>query len=107
MLKAFDIKRLIEEVLEHKKVVMTPREAPTKGFPLSKELQRKQVQPEFKLSQLIVYLGKEDPEKHLQHFVAVDALHEWNEVTRCRALRLSLAGQAQQWFTELPVGHIQ
>ncbi|XP_052198308.1 uncharacterized protein LOC127805596 [Diospyros lotus] len=34
-------------------------------------------------------------------------LHGWNKVTRCKAFPLSLAGQAQQWFTELPVGHIQ
>jgi len=52
-------------------------------------------------------LREEDPEKHLQHFVAVVVLHGWNEVTRCRAFPLSLAGQAQQWFTELPVEHIQ
>ena len=48
----------------------------------------------------------EDPEKHLQHFVAVVVLHGWNEVTKCRAFPLFLAGQAQQWFTELPAGHI-
>ena len=31
----------------------------------------------------------------------------WNEVTRYRVFPLSLAGQAQQWFTELPAGHIR
>jgi len=40
MLKAFDVKRLIEEVLEQRQVVMMPKETPTKGFHLSKELQR-------------------------------------------------------------------
>ena len=74
-LKASDVKCLINEVLEQRKVVITSREAPTKGFPLSEELQRQPVQPGFKLSQLTVYLGKEDPEKHLQHFVAVAVLH--------------------------------
>lgn len=49
MLKASNIKRLIEEVLEQKQVVMMPRETPTKGFPLSKELQRQPVQLGFKL----------------------------------------------------------
>jgi len=37
-LKASDIKRLIEEVLEQKRVALTPREASAKGFPLSEEL---------------------------------------------------------------------
>ncbi|XP_052181914.1 uncharacterized protein LOC127794708 [Diospyros lotus] len=49
----------------------------------------------------------EDLEKHLQHFVAVAVLHEWNEVTKCRAFPLSLVGQAQQWFTELPSGCVR
>ena len=40
MLKASDVKRLIEEVLEQRQVVMTPKEAPMKGFPLLEELQR-------------------------------------------------------------------
>ena len=44
-LKASDIKCLIKEVLEQKQVVMTPREAPTRGFPLSEKLQRQLVQP--------------------------------------------------------------
>lgn len=105
--KASDIKRLIEEVLEQKQVVMMLREIPTKGFPLSEELQRQPVQPGFKLPQLSVYLGKEDPVKHVQHFVAMTVLHGWDEVTRCRAFLLSLAGQAQQWFTDLPAGHIR
>ncbi|XP_052176673.1 uncharacterized protein LOC127790974 [Diospyros lotus] len=86
---------------------MTLREIPTKGFPLSEELQKQPVQPGFKLSQLSVYLGKEDPVKHVQHFVAMAVLHGWDEVTRCQAFPLSLAGQAQQWFTDLPAGHIQ
>ena len=95
MLKAFDIKRLIKEVMEQKQVVMTPREMPTKGFLLSEELQRQVVQPGFKLSQLLVYLGKEDPERHLQHFITIAVLHGWKEVIRCRAFPLSLVGQAQ------------
>ena len=95
MLKASDVKRLIEEVLEQRQVVMISKEAPTKGFPLSEELQRQPVQPGFKVPQLTVYLGKEDPERHLQHFVAMAVLHGWNEVRRCRAFPLSLAGQAQ------------
>ena len=94
-------------MLEQRQVVMTLREVPTKGFPLSEELQRQLVQPRFKLPQLVIYLRKEDPEKHLQHFLAVAVLHGWNEVTRCRAFPLSLAGQAQAWFTEMPAGHIR
>ena len=39
-LKASDVKRLIEEVLEQRQVIMMPKEAPTKGFPLLEELQR-------------------------------------------------------------------
>ena len=39
--------------------------------------------------------------------MVVVVLHGWNEVTRCRAFPLSLAGQAQQWFTELPAWHIR
>ncbi|XP_052197340.1 uncharacterized protein LOC127804508 [Diospyros lotus] len=34
-------------------------------------------------------------------------LHGWNKITRCKAFPLSLAGQAQQWFIELPAGHIR
>ena len=90
-LKASDVKRLIEEVLEQRQIVMTSKEIPTKGFPLSQELQRQPVQPGFKLPQLAVYLGKEDPKRHLQHFMAVVMIHGWNEVTRCRAFPLSLA----------------
>ena len=107
ILRASDVKCLIEEALEQRQNAATPKEIPTKGFPLSEELQRQPVQPGFKLPQLAVYLGKEDPERHLQHFVAMAVLHGWNEVTRCRAFPLSLAGQAQQWFTELPTGHIR
>ena len=86
---------------------MMPKEAPIKGFPLSEELHRQPIQLGFKLPQLAVYLGKEDPEKYLQHFVAVAVLHGWNEVTRCRAFPFSMVGQAQLWFTELPAGHIR
>jgi len=39
-LKASEVKRLIAEVLKQRQVAMTPKEAPTKGFPLSEELQR-------------------------------------------------------------------
>ncbi|XP_052193812.1 uncharacterized protein LOC127802152 [Diospyros lotus] len=78
-----------------------------KGFPLSEELQRQLVQLGFKLPQLPMYSGKEDPERHLQHFIAMAVLHGWNEITRCKAFPLLLAGQAQQLFTELPVGHIR
>ena len=95
MLKVSDVKRLIEEALEQRQIVMMPKEIPTKGFPLSEELQRQPVQPGFKLPQLAVYLGKEDRERHLQHFVAMVVLHGWNEVTRCRAFPFSLARQAQ------------
>ena len=52
ILKASDIKCFIEEVLEQKQVVMMPREAPTKEFPLSEELQRQPMQPGFKLPRL-------------------------------------------------------
>ena len=48
-LKSSDVKRLIEEVLEQRQVTMMPRKEPTKGFPLSEELQRQPVQPGFKL----------------------------------------------------------
>ena len=40
MLKASDVKRLIEEALEQRQIAMTPKEIPIKGFPLSDELQR-------------------------------------------------------------------
>ena len=86
---------------------MVPKVTPPKGFPLSEELQRQPGQPGFELPQLPVYSGGEDPERHLQHFVAMALLHGWNEVTRCRVFPLSLAGQAQRWFTELPAGHIR
>ncbi|XP_052198394.1 uncharacterized protein LOC127805679 [Diospyros lotus] len=86
---------------------MVPKVTPLKGFPLSDELQRQPVQPGFELPQLSVYSEREDPEKHLQRFVAVVVLHGWNEITRCRAFPLSLVGQAQQWFTEIPAGHIR
>ncbi|XP_052198259.1 uncharacterized protein LOC127805544 [Diospyros lotus] len=82
-------------------------EALVKGFPLFEELQRQPIQSGFKLPQLPVYSRNEDPERHLQHFVAMAVLHGWNEVTRCKAFPLSLEGQAQQWFTELPAGYIQ
>ena len=39
-LKASDVKRLIEEVLERRQVVMTLKETPTKRFPLLEELQK-------------------------------------------------------------------
>ena len=39
-LNASDVKRLIEEVLEQKQVMMVPKVTPPKGFPLSEELQR-------------------------------------------------------------------
>ena len=74
---------------------MMPKEKPPKGFPLSEELQRQPVQPGFKLPQLSIYLGKEDLEKHLQHFVVVVVLQGWNEVTKCRVFLLSLARQTQ------------
>ena len=72
--------------------MMTPKEAPTKGFPLFEELQRQLVQSGFKLSQLTVYLGKEDPEKYFQHFVVVVVLHGWNKVTRYQTFPLFLKG---------------
>lgn len=75
MLDATSIKRRIEEVLDQKWVITMPRETLTKGFPLSDELQRQLVHPGFKLPQLPIYFGKEDPEKHLQHFMAVVVLH--------------------------------
>lgn len=107
MLKSSDVKRLIKEVMEQKQIIAMPMETPMKGFPLSEELQRQPMQPGFKLPQLFVYLGKEDLDRHLQHFIAMAVLHGWNEVTRCKAFPLSLAGQAQQWFTELLAGHIR
>ena len=84
-----------------------PKVTPSKGFPLSEELQRQPGQLGFELPQLSVYSGGEDPEKHLQHFIIVVVLHGWNEVTKCRVFLLSLAKQAHQWFTELPIGHIR
>jgi len=38
ILRASDVKRLIEEALEQRQNGVTPKEIPTKGFPLSEEL---------------------------------------------------------------------
>ena len=54
-LSTSDVKRLIEEVLEQKQVIMVPKVTPPKGFPLSEELQRQLGQPGFELPQLSVY----------------------------------------------------
>ena len=97
---------VIEEVLEQKQVVTTPKETPTKEFPLSNELLQQPVQVNFKLPQLSVYFEKKDTEQYIQHFVAIVVLHGWNKVTKCKAFPLSLAGQVQQWFTGLPARHI-
>ena len=94
-LKTFDIKRLIEQVLEQKQVMMVPKEIPTKEFPPFEECQRQPVQPVFKFPQLSIYFGKEDPEKYLQQLVTMAVLHGWNQVTKCRAFPLFLARQAQ------------
>ncbi|XP_012837505.1 PREDICTED: uncharacterized protein LOC105958047 [Erythranthe guttata] len=53
------------------------------------------------------YLGTTDPCEHLCRFNNTSDLHRFTEGVKCRVFATTLAGAAQAWFSQLPVGTIR
>jgi hypothetical protein len=57
---------------------------------------------EFKVPDISIYTGLEDPIEHLDNFGAHLNLHGTPDEVACRAFPLTLSGNALDWFRKLP-----
>jgi hypothetical protein len=61
-----------------------------------------QLPSKFKMPEIPVYMGLEDPIEHLASFRAHMVLHTTPDEVACQAFPLTLAGGSREWFRTLP-----
>jgi hypothetical protein len=55
----------------------------------------------FKVPNISIFLGCEDPVEHLDNFRSHVSLHKTPDVVACRAFPLTLSGKARDWLRNL------
>ena len=99
--EAADVRKMIEEVLERKKLVPAEEEQQRARAPFTKEVMGKPLPPKFKMPSLPTFSGKEDPYEHVQNYEAIMMLHGWEDAIMCRAFPITLKDHARSWFNGL------
>ena len=99
--EAADVKKMIEEVLEQKKLVPAEEEQQKAKAPFTREVMGKPLPPKFKMPSLPTFSGKEDPYEHVQNYEAIMMLHGWDDAIMCRAFPITLKDHARSWFNGL------
>ncbi len=55
----------------------------------------------FKVPDIPIFIGSEDPMEHLMTFPSHTSLHKTPDAVACRAFPLTLSGKAQDWLRNL------
>ena len=95
------MKRVVEEVLEQKKLIHSAEEQQCRKCPFMANILEKPLSRKFKMTQITSYSGKDDPYDHIQNYESLMALHGWDDDIMCRAFSLTLLGHARTWFKSL------
>jgi hypothetical protein len=73
------------------------------GFhPLQREVVAVRLPEKFKMPNIPTYTGSGDPVEHLDNFRAYLESHATPDEVACRVFPLTMAGNARDWFRELP-----
>jgi hypothetical protein len=93
--KTIDQKRdgkesLVDNLFQHKESIFT------------KEVSNFDLPGRFKVPDIPVFSGSEDPVEHLDNFRSHVSLHKTPDAVACRAFPLTLSGKARDWLRNLP-----
>ncbi|KAK4395868.1 hypothetical protein Sango_1741100 [Sesamum angolense] len=87
--------------------------APSKekqGIPFTKGVMADELLINCRTPAIIEYNGTIDPQEHLSHFENAPLLDKYTDGIKCRVFVINFAGEAQQWFNQLPsaaIGNFQ
>ena len=96
-----DIQKIVEGILEQKKLVPAEERQQEGAIPFTKEIMGKPLPPKFRMPQLPTFTGKEDPREHIQNYESIMLLHGWEDAIMCRAFSITLKDVARDWFYAL------
>ena len=96
-----DIQKIVEGILEQKKLVPAEEKQQEGAIPFTKEIMGKPLPPKFRMPQLPTFTGKEDPREHIQNYESIMLLHGWEDAIMCRAFSITLKDIARDWFYAL------
>jgi hypothetical protein len=82
---------LVDNLFQHKESIFTEE---VSNFDLPGRF--------FKVPNISVFSGSEDPVEHLDNFRSHVSLHKTPDTVPCRALPLTLFGKARDWLRNLP-----
>ena len=100
------MKRVVEEVFEWKKLIPVTEEHQRRKSPFMTDILERPLPRKFKMPQITLYSGKDDPYDHVQNYESLMMLHGWDDDIMCRAFSLTLSGHARTWFNSLPESSI-
>ena len=63
-----DMKRVVEEVLEQKRLIPIAEEQPRRRSPFTESILGKPLPRKFKMPQITPYVSKDDPNNHTQNY---------------------------------------
>jgi hypothetical protein len=67
----------------------------------TKEVSNMALPEKFKVPDIPIFTGSEDPMEHLMTFPSHTSLHKTPDAVACRAFPLTLSGKAQDWLRNL------
>lgn len=101
-----DMKMVVEEVLERKKLIPAVEEQQRTKFSFTTDILEKPLPRKFKMPQVAPYFSKDDPYDYIQNCESLMLLHEWDDDIMYWAFFLTLTGHARTWFNSLPEASI-
>jgi hypothetical protein len=81
---------LVDNLFQHKESIFT------------EEVSNFDLPERFKVPDIPVFSGSEDPVEHLDNFQSHVSLHKTPDAVACRAFPLTLSGKARDWLRILP-----
>ena len=78
-----NIKRVVEEVLERKKLILTIEEQQRRKCSFTVDILEKSLPRKFKMPQITSYSGKDDPYDHVSNYESLMVLHGWDGNIMC------------------------
>jgi hypothetical protein len=85
---------LVDNLFQHKESIFT------------EEVSNFDLPARFKVPDIPVFSGREDPVEHLDNFQSHVSLHKTPDAVACRAFPLTLSGKARDWLRSLTPGSI-
>jgi hypothetical protein len=81
---------LVDNLFQHKESIFT------------EEVSNFDLPERFKVPEISLFSGSEDPVEHLDNFRSHVSLHKTPDAVACRAFPLTLLGKARDWLRNLP-----